>query len=154
MNDRESRGKVVYVEFSTIAHATEDVNRVTEAVLSIIPSELRGSIPFTRRYLDGHHGNPIVMLTVRVTKEKIAETIVEHIFAMLSRPERRELSLDFDRSLDEENNFYIRLDKQEAANGRVRLTREDPIRVKVRTKTWRRTVEGIKKIFMDLGMTE
>jgi len=144
----------VSVEFSTIAHATEDVGRVMEAVLNIIPSELRGSISFTRRYLNGHHRNPIVMLTARVTKEEMAETIVEHLFSVLSQSERRELNLDFERSLDEENNFYIRLDKQGAFNGMVRLAREDPIRVKIRAKTWRPTVEGVRKILMDLGMTE
>jgi RNA binding exosome subunit len=84
----------------------------------------------------------------------MTKAIVKHLFTMLSRSERRELNLDLERSLDEENNFYTRLDKQEAVNGRVRLTREDPIRVKVRTNTWRPTVEDIRKIFMDLGMTE
>ncbi len=153
MSHNESRG-IVSVEFSTIVHATEDAGRVMEAVLNIIPSELRGSISFTRRYLEGHHRNPIVMLTARVANKEMAKAIVKHLFTMLSRSERRELNLDLERSLDEENNFYTRLDKQEAVNGRVRLTREDPIRVKVRTNTWRPTVEDIRKIFMDLGMTE
>lgn len=153
MSHNESRG-IVSVEFSTIVHATEDAGRVMEAVLNIIPSELRGSISFTRRYLEGHHRNPIVMLTARVAKKEMAKAIVKHLFTMLSRSERRELNLDLERSLDEENNFYTRLDKQEAVNGRVRLTREDPIRVKVRTNTWRPTVEDIRKIFMDLGMIE
>jgi RNA binding exosome subunit len=94
------------------------------------------------------------MLTARVAKKEMTKAIVKHLFTMLSRSERRELNLDLERSLDEENNFYTRLDKQEAVNGRVRLTREDPIRVKVRTNTWRPTVEDIRKIFMDLGMTE
>jgi len=153
MSHNESRG-IVSVEFSTIVHATEDADRVTEAVLNIIPSELRSSISFTRRYLEGHHRNPIVMLTARVAEKEMAKAIVKHLFTMLSRSERRELNLDLEKSLDEENNFYTRLDKQEAVNGRVKLTREDPIRVKVRTKTWRPTVEDIRKIFMDLGMIE
>ena len=151
--NHKSRG-VVSVEFSTIVHATEDVNKVMEAVSNIIPSEFRDSIAFTRRYLDGHHRNPIVTLTARVTKKEMAEAIVSNIFTNLSRPEINELNLDLERSIDEENNFYIRLDKQEAVHHRVRLTREDPIRVKIRTKTWPPTVEDIRKIFMDLGMTE
>jgi RNA binding exosome subunit len=149
-----SGGRVMSVEFSTITHATEDVDKVMEAVLNIVPPELRGSTLFNRRYLEGHYRNPIVILTANITEAKMAEAALRYIFTMLSRPERRELSLDFEKALDEDNNFYIRLDKQGAFRGILRLADRDPIRVKVKTRMWRSTVEGARKILEDLGMKE
>lgn len=154
MDSDVSGGRVVSVEFSTITHATEDIEKVEEAVLNTIPPELRGSVLFTRRYLEGHYRNPIVILTAGITEAKMAEAALIHIFTMLSRSERRELSLDFEKALDEDNNFYIRLDKQGAFRGIVRLTDRDPIRVKVKTGMWQPTVEGARKILEDLGMKE
>jgi len=154
MGSDEFSGKVVSVEFSTIAHATENLEKVEAAILNILPSELHGSISLSRMYLKGHHGNPIATFAMRIVKEKIAEIVVQHLFTMMSLSDKRELCLEFEKYFDEEGNFYIRLDKQEAFRGRIKLAREDPIRIKIKAKMWRRNMESVRETFRSLGMIE
>jgi RNA binding exosome subunit len=149
----ESPGKVVSIELSTIAHATESLDKVETAILNVLPTQVHDSTSFCRHYLKGHHGNPIVTLTMRLAKGKAARTSVEHLFRMLSPTEKHELDLEFERYLDEEENFYIRLDKQEAFKGKIKLAREEPIRIKIRIEMWHPTPEGAKEILRNLGMT-
>jgi len=148
----ESLGKVLSVELSTIVHATESLEKVETAILNVLPNQVRDPTSFSRCYLKGHHGNPIVTLTMRLAKGEAARTSVEYVFRMLSHTEKQKLDLEFERYLDEEDNFYIRLDKQEAFKGKVKLGREESIRIKIKTKKWQPTPDAAREILRNLGM--
>jgi RNA binding exosome subunit len=154
MGSPDSLSRIVSIEFSTIAHATEDLTKVETAMLNILPQELRGSILILRQYLKGHYRNPIATLAMRIRSEKAARMTLEHVFKMMSQTERGQLDREFESYIDEEMNFYIRLDKQEAFKGRIRLTQGDPIRVRIKTKTWQQDSQDEKIIFRKLGMRE
>jgi RNA binding exosome subunit len=116
------------VEISTIAHATEDTSKVEDALRKLL---LGTSLQFTRRYLEGHHGNPIITVHARLS-HKDAVRFAETLIKLLSRSERLQIQRDLTLHSDDEGNLYIRLDKQKLFLGEVRLSEEDPVRVKIK----------------------
>ena len=152
MSSHESRGRIMSVQLSAIAHATEDTSKVEMAMLNTLPADLRDSISISRQNLKGHHGNPIVMLTIRISKGKAVKGVVQNLFKMMIPNEKQEVNLDFENLLDENGNFYVRLDKQEALKCKIKLATRDPIRIKMKAKMFRPTPNGVIEIFKDLGM--
>ncbi len=152
MSSHESRDRIMSVQLSAIAHATEDPSKVEMAMLNTLPADIRDSTSFSRQNLKGHHGNPIVMLTIRIFKGKAVKGVVQHLFKMMIPNEKQEVNLDFENLLDENGNFYVRLDKQEALKCKIKLAARDPIRIKMKAKMFRPTPNGVREIFKDLGM--
>jgi len=145
-------GKVVNVELSAIVHATENVEKVKEAIMNLLPPATHDSITFKRTYARGHYGNPIMIFSTRVGKETLARMIVEHLFSIMEPNIKQELNLILDKSMDEDGNFYVRLDKNEALRRRIKLTSRDPIRVKIGIRMWRPTLDIARSTLKDLGL--
>lgn len=125
-------GFVHSVEISTIAHATDDLEKVQAALNHMLPGSLLGRQIFTRKYMEGHHGNPIVTFEAKLTKANDVALFTEHFLKQLSRRERLRVERDLGLHSDEEGNLFIRLDKQRAYLGTMELTDEDPIRVRLK----------------------
>jgi len=120
------------VEISTIAHATDDLDKVQHALSTILPESLKQRQLFTRRYLEGHHRNPIVTFDTKLTKTAEIAEFTDHLMAHLARIERLSIERDLDLHSDAEGNLYMRIDKQQAYRGSVELGIEDPIRVRIK----------------------
>jgi len=78
------------VELSTIAHATEDPSKVDKALQNLL---LGINQPFTRRYLEGHHGNPIVKIEAKLTDE-MAGQFAHSLVSKLPKIERLKILRD------------------------------------------------------------
>jgi len=87
---------VADIEIRVFAHATEDPQKVIEAVQKLLPEEHLDEINFKRRRLKGHYGNPIRLIETKIRKKeiltktlaKIAEKINEIDKDLLSRAEK------------------------------------------------------------------
>ncbi|RLM70840.1 hypothetical protein DVK05_04235 [Halorubrum sp. Atlit-8R] len=113
-----------YVDLRAFSYATEDVKRVEQALRSLLPED----VELDRVENVGHHGDRIVVLSARV--ERADE--MRHVLDRLSELE------DLDRVLDElgervDDNcaLFLRLDKQAAFRGDVRLGPGVTVRTKV-----------------------
>ena len=133
------------VEISTIAHATDDLAKVQAALRSILPESLREREIFTRRYLQGHHGNPITTFDARLTKLGDVEDFTRHFMKHMSRSEKLSIERDLDLHSDEEGNLFIRVDKQQAFRGIVEVGDEDPIRVRFKFSRFSGKPEDLMK---------
>lgn len=120
------------VEISAIAHATDDPEKVQAALTVILPDSLKDRQLFTRRYLEGHHGNPIVTFEARLTRAPEVEEFANYFFRHLSKSEKLRIQRDLALHSDSEGSLYIRIDKQQAFRGIVELGEEDPIRVRLK----------------------
>ena len=147
-------GKVVSIELSAIAHATENLEAVEKAMRNILPFEICESKQFTRRYLKGHHGNPITTLNLNIIKKDETKLILENLFRLMDQIEKEKLILEFENFLDDKENLYIRLDKQEAFGEKFTITSKDPVRLKIKTEMWHPTPQKVREIFDRLGMSE
>jgi len=120
------------VQISTIAHATDDLEKVQVALRFLLPDSLKGRELFTRKYMEGHHGNPIVTFEAKLTKPQEVDQFSRHFTKQLPEAEKRLIEGSLDKHSDEEGNLFIRFDKQQAFRGIVALCDEDPIRVKLK----------------------
>jgi len=119
-------------EFSAIAHATEDLQKVEQSVTFVVESISRIKANLSRRYLKGHHGNMITTISARLSHKELPSDTLNLLLRKLSESDRRFLSQHLADCVDEDGNLYLRFDKQEAFLGNVRLQNGDPIRMKLK----------------------
>ncbi len=134
------RKSVTLLNLTAFSHATEDPEKVKKALLNLIPKELRGEVKVKETQVKGHHGNEIRIITVGFTKRK-ALSVLRNILCGLSKLDREILYSSLqERTGARPSKVYLRLDKQEAFLGRLRvMDGSDVIRVEV-------TVDGIVSV--------
>ena len=142
MPSKPSKPPIGYVNIRVFAHATEDPERVMSAVRNALPEELGKSAVFKKTGLNGHHGNPIVLIVVELSDRQTLMGVLEKIGNSLTSLDKETLSQEISLHL-ERGNLYLRFDKQQAFLGELRFTSNDPIHFKVhfRNKTFDEIVE-------------
>lgn len=121
------------VEVSAFSHATEDEDKVEKAMKNLLPEENR-DLWLTRKTLKGYHGDPITIVTGKVRTNKGATGVLQRVVQELSSLDQQRLLDELEERLDEGGNLYIRLDKQNAYLGKVRLLETDPVKMKFRLR--------------------
>ncbi|MFB6114139.1 MAG: RNA-binding protein [Halodesulfurarchaeum sp.] len=113
-----------YVDVRAFCYATESEDRVESALRTLLPE----GAEIEREKSEGHHGDPILLLSTRL--ERADE--VRAVFSLLRE------NLDFDRirnelpqRIDEKNSLFLQLDKEAAYEGTVTLGSGITIRAKV-----------------------
>ncbi|RQG90572.1 RNA-binding protein [Natrarchaeobius chitinivorans] len=109
-----------YVDLRTFCYATEDEKRVEEALRTFLPDHEDGDDPFPieRVESEGHYGDRILVLSARVENADD----VRHVLSRLADLEEFETLIDeLDERVTENTELFLRLDKQAAFEGDVRL---------------------------------
>lgn len=105
-------------------HATESLERVREAVTFVA-----GEGEMGEERAEGHHGNPITILTMVVDGAEEAERLL----GMLDAETLREISCTLESRIDEACGLHLRFDKQAAYLGRLELSSgSDVVDVRIR----------------------
>ncbi|MFC6767415.1 RNA-binding protein [Natrinema soli] len=118
-----------YVDLRTFCYATEDEKRVEEALRTFLPDD-GDDEPFEieRAESEGHYGDRILVLSARVEKADD----VRHVLSRLADLESfDELIDELDDRVTENTELFLRLDKQAAFAGDVRLGQGITFRGKV-----------------------
>ena len=103
-----------YVDLRAFCYATEDEKRVEEALRTFLPEEFE----IERAESEGHFGDRILVLSARV--ERADE--VRHVLSRLADLESFDDLIDeLDERVTENTELFLRLDKQGAFAGDVRL---------------------------------
>jgi RNA binding exosome subunit len=140
---------IAYVDIRFCAHATEDPDKVMKAVYNIFPSDKTEEITFNRSSLEGHYGNPITFFETRIKDKETVRALVENLSVNLGSLDKEELSRELHRCV-ENGSLYIRLDKQAAFQGKIKLVTSDPIRIRIRFR--KNKLEDVTEICRDIGM--
>ena len=140
---------VTYVDFRFCAHATEDLDKVMEAVQNVLPSDHIEDVTFKRSNLEGHYGNPITFFDARIKDKETVRALVENISANLSSWDKEALDRTMNRCV-EKGSLFIRLDKQAALKGKIKFATSDPIRIRIRFK--KNKTEDVTKICREIGI--
>ncbi len=124
---------IAYIDIRVFVHSTEDYERVLAAAQTLVPAEFVESVVFSKSNATGHHGNPIMLLEARIKGGDVVEGTVRRLSSGLTTLDKQVLSDDIDQHF-ERGNLYLRLDKQLAYLGELRLYATDPIRLKIHFK--------------------
>jgi RNA binding exosome subunit len=140
---------IAYIDIRFFAHATEDLDKVIEAVQNVLPAEYVDDIVFRRDNLQGHYGNSILLFETRIKKKEIVKAVVENFSSRLGELDKKALHEEIDLHV-QKGSLYIRLDKQAALQGELKLFTTDAIRLRMRLK--KAKIEDIVKTCQDLGI--
>ncbi|MCS7135516.1 MAG: RNA-binding domain-containing protein [Nitrososphaerota archaeon] len=122
--------RVLGVTARVICHATEDEKKVLKALENVLGSVEGGKL--RREQLIGHYGDPIVLLTLELSDGDKARAVLEKLKKGLSVVEKLTLVSDAYEEKGQEGILYVRLDKQGAYLGSLRLSERDAIRLEFR----------------------
>ncbi len=128
-----SKLPIGYIDIRVFAHATEDQNKVESATKNLFPFSLQETLIFQKTTLTGHHSNPIILFTAKLTNRKLLPLALEKLGASLSALDKEQLNQDIDLRI-EKGNLYLRFDKQAAFLGLAKLSQNDPIHLKIHFK--------------------
>ena len=113
-----------YVDLRTFCYATEDEKRVEQALRAFLPEEYE----VERVTNTGFHGDRIVVLSARVDNADD----VRHVLSRLTDlPEIDAVIDQLEDRVDDNNSLFLRLDKQAAFRGELRLGAGLTLRAKV-----------------------
>ncbi|MEF8818071.1 MAG: RNA-binding protein [Haloferacaceae archaeon] len=115
---------VHYVDLRAFSYATEDDRRVERALRTFLPDD----VELERTASTGHLGDPILVLSARV--ERADE--VRHVLGRLAEAEEFDrIEAELDERVTDNCELFVRLDKQAALGGEVRLGDGITLRAKV-----------------------
>jgi RNA binding exosome subunit len=119
------------IAFRAFVAATEDEGRAREALSVFLPLDSISSTTVV-----GHFGNEIKILEAGL-KKKDVQSFFRILREQLSREDLVRLRREIPERVDEDNRFHLRLDKQAAYKGMVRLTEsKDAIDVSALVETY------------------
>ncbi|RLI32039.1 hypothetical protein DRO51_02685 [Candidatus Bathyarchaeota archaeon] len=141
---------VASVEIRVISHATENIEKVLESLKNVLTEEVYKDVNFSEEKLEGHHGNPIILIKTKIYSKSYARKIIRNIFSRLEDFDRNLLLKRVEDNVDEDGNFYLRLDKQAAYSGMFRISNSDPIHLKIKLAVPRKQREKITEFFREM----
>lgn len=119
------------IEARAYARATEIFERVSKAVLHIFPEDIRSNVSMTTSSAEGQAGDSIFIITGLLEGEERCEAVFNFILREMGIESKRALKRSIELRLDEGCVFFLRIDKQTAYLGEVKLTdRADVISVR------------------------
>jgi len=143
------KSPIGYVNIRVFAHATEDQDRVIQAVRNTLTSELTETTVFKKTDLTGHHGNSITLIQTELSDRQLLMGLFESIGRRLTSLDKERLNAEIDQHL-EKGNLYLRFDKQHAFLGELRFSSNDPIHFKVHFRN--KTADEIVTICKEAGL--
>jgi RNA-binding protein len=142
-----------YITLRVIAHATEDVSRVREALdFFLSGAGVREDKKLIEEIkAEGHHGNPITILSVQLKKKIDCLGFAHFVRDRFSKEDGVQLREEMPERLDDDQVFHIRFDKQAAYLQQVKLTNSsDAIIAKVKIETYPKNREKAGAIVEEL----
>jgi RNA binding exosome subunit len=124
---------IAYIDMRVFAHATEESEKVLTAARNTLPTESASTVMFKETALTGHHGNPITLFETRIKDKKVAKAFLEKLASALNMLDKETLNREFAQHF-ENGNLYIRLDKQSAYLGALKLSSTDTIHLRIHFK--------------------
>lgn len=141
----------VRLEMQASVHATEDEAKVRQAIENLFPGDVRNTLEFNITTLRGHYHNPIIRIVTQLTEPLHIEQTLTAIGQQLPSEDCREIEATLASRINQKGQLFLRLNKQEAYQGRVRLiNRGDSIRLVVRfsgRKLSQKTFENLCRRF-------
>ncbi len=130
---------VVSAEAEVFEYPSEDSDKVNKAIEFVIPFKKK----VLKERLESEHGASIFKITVKLKKSE-ARKLLKSIIERLSKKELNEIISTLEKRLNDEGFLFLRFDKQEAYEGKLKLSYSgDVIRIKIRLTSYPLDVKKI-----------
>jgi len=142
-----------HIILRVIAHATEDISRVHTALdFFLSGAGIREESKLVEEIqAEGHHGNPITILSVQLKKKADCLGFAHFVREKFSDEDVARLREEMPERLDDNQVFHLRFDKQAAYLQQVKLTNSsDAITAKVKIETYPKNREKAGAIVEEL----
>lgn len=126
---RSTMPPVSRVTISVIVHATENLERILSAIQNLAPQT---ELPrMDRLSATGHYGNEIQTARFQILRRLRAQDFLSTLWSRLSAFDRSAVLDQLSSNLDDSGKLHLRIDKQEAVNGRLRLGQSESIKIEI-----------------------
>ncbi len=115
------------LSLEAFCHATEDPGRVREAMRNVLPEALREA-KFKEQRVEGSFGNGIIIFSLEFERHAEVKELVDFIKENIKKEDLE--YFDIEEHVTDNDEFWMRLDKQEACGGRLVLGGQDTIQLK------------------------
>ena len=112
--------KIRQIILRTHAHATESVEKVLSIFQNLFLLELT-SKELRVDNCSGAYGQRITNIEIRLTTKKFIQPTITQLGEILDDQDKMTLNQEFSQRLDQKYKFYLRIDKQQAFQGRIQL---------------------------------
>lgn len=127
-----------WIRLRAMCHPTEDLAKVEAAVRFVAGNPELG---LKAEPMETHHGGTVHLVEGVVDKSRGVRDVLAAILALPGA--RSDLAATLEARTDEDGVFYLRFDKQEAAQGRLALTRgEDAVQARLKMEHYPATREA------------
>lgn len=141
---------IARVLISTHAHATEDLDKVRQALINTLPQSLRNRVSIEQETVMGYYGNQITRLKIVLEGDDAVE-FIKNLFNAMSEGDKHVLLNTVDARYNRKSNeMYIRISKQDAYLGSVTLYNGDDAIKIVITFAFKRSIKEVRKLIEDL----
>jgi RNA binding exosome subunit len=137
-----------YIDLRMFCYATEDDNRVEDALRTVLPDEFE----IDRAESTGHHGDRILILSARVENASDMRTVLEAL-EELPDDEFEQVRSELDERVTENTEFFLTLSKQAAFNGTLERGDGFTFRAKVEAYPAKKdhAIENVEEMLDALG---
>jgi RNA binding exosome subunit len=119
------------MDVSYIVHATEDVDRVKDAVMRLLEIDAGPEL----EEMSGHFGNPILKGAFHLHGEE-AERSFGALRARLPPELKSKIVNELSKLIDEHSSLFLRFDKQRMVKGELAEGTNDVVRIKVKPRAF------------------
>ncbi len=136
-----------HIRFTAFIHATEDEDKVLDAIATFIPAEIdEEDVIFDVNETTGFFGNPIKVVNVEIKRSRAVRKFIEYFRGLLSEGDKRYILENLEEKVDEEGTLYIRFNKQRAYLGEAEIDEgADVIQVRIKFKAFPMRKEAVVK---------
>ncbi len=143
--------RVREISFTVTVHATEDKEKVTKALLELIPEELRKRVSITETTYKGYYGNPIILLSTAI-KGRYVIDVLKYITRKMDDISKKILNATLDLRIDPAHRLHLRFNKQDAYRGKLTLYDGDDIIKVVISFKFKEGLEELRKYLKSIGL--
>ncbi len=112
-----------HIELSVFAHQGEDAEAIKQTLASLVPLDFEEEkLVIKEQNATGFKDEKIKIFSLDLQKEHHTNTFLEALAQRLTTSQKEQLLIQRESRLDEDLNFFIRLDKPQLLQGKTEIT--------------------------------
>ena len=123
----------IEITIEIIVHATEDTKKIFDPLLELF--DIREE-EFVKERLEGHFGNPILLLKIKLEKGRALE-FIKKLVSKISKLQMNEFLQNIEMCF-EGSSLFLRISKGDLATKSVSLQQNDALKIKISTPVYKK----------------